>query len=110
MPGHPMEIQPMKSVMQSLGVCVFLLVASALPSQESPPWPPALPGAKGGTVTLRSELFLEVPAGVQTARKDAAAAEFVVAAKPPTVALAYHRDLGPDAVNRRLWSSWGDIC
>jgi hypothetical protein len=26
------------------------------------------------------------------------------------VDFAYHRDLGPDAVKRRLWSSWGDIC
>jgi hypothetical protein len=68
-----------------------------------------LKGAKDGTVTLRSELFLRIPEAVQTASKKDGAAPFVVARTAPAVDLAYHRDLGPDAVSRRLWSSWGDI-
>lgn len=89
---------------------VPLVGPSVLPAQEGVSWPPPLKGAKAGTVTLKSDLFLEVPAKVQEARKDKDAAEFVVASKAPTVDLAYHRDLGLEAVNRRLWSSWGDIC
>ncbi len=73
-------------------------------------WPPELPGAKVGTVTLRSDALLRIPDSVAAASKAADAAPFVVAKTPPTVDLAFHRDLGPDAVNRRLWSSWGDIC
>jgi hypothetical protein len=42
-------------------------------------------------------------------RKDEKAAAFTVARAAPRVEFAYHRDLGPDAVSRRLWSSWGDI-
>jgi hypothetical protein len=75
----------------------------------SPDWPPELRGASNGTVTLRSELFLRVPTAVDTAVADGKAVAFQVAKTPPTVDLAFHRDLGPDAVNRRLWSSWGDI-
>jgi hypothetical protein len=73
-------------------------------------WPPELKGAPNGTVTLRSELFLRVPPDVETAVADGKAVAFQVARTPPTVDLAFHRDLGPDAANRRLWSSWGDIC
>lgn len=72
-------------------------------------WPPVLPGAKDGTVTLHSDEFLKVPVSVQEWMKEEGAAPFVVAKEPPTVDLAYHGDLGPDAINRRLWSSWGDI-
>jgi hypothetical protein len=60
-------------------------------------------------VAIRSPGFLEVPAGVGAARREPGAADFTVAAEPPTVDFAFHRDLGPDAVHRRLWSSWGDI-
>jgi hypothetical protein len=87
-----------------------VLISAAVRAEEGTPWPPALKGVKAGTVTLRSPLFLEVPDNVQAARKDPAVAEFVVASTPPTVDFAYHRNLGPDAVQRRLWSSWGDIC
>src|SRR5262245_13161279 len=79
-------------------------------AQEKADWPPPLPGAKEGTVTLRSERFLKVPDRVMKAREDRKAAAFTVARAAPTVEFAYHRDLGPDAVRRRLWSSWGDIC
>jgi hypothetical protein len=72
-------------------------------------WPPALTGVEDGTVTLRSDEFLKVPASVQEWMNEDGAAPFVVAKEPPTVDLAFHGDLGPDAINRRLWSSWGDI-
>ena len=73
-------------------------------------WPPALSGALGGTVSLRSDGFLKVPESVQEWRKEEGAAPFTVAQEAPSVDLAFHRDLGPDAISRRLWSSWGDIC
>lgn len=73
-------------------------------------WPPSLPGAKKGAVTLRSDEFLNVPAQVTEWSQDEKAAPFTVATEPPTVELAFHANLGPDAINRRLWSSWGDIC
>lgn len=73
-------------------------------------WPPVLKGAKNGTGTLTSEDFLKVPASVIQWRKDEGGAAFTVAKTAPTVDLAFHNDLGPDAINRRLWSSWGDIC
>lgn len=91
----------------ALGLLAALTITAVAPAQD---WPPALANAKAGTVTLRSDKFLEVPASVETARKEAGAAEFTVAAKAPTVLLAYHDKLGPDAAKRRLWSSWGDIC
>jgi hypothetical protein len=94
-----------------------LLVVTGLPAAgagnpaEAPPdWPPPLKAAKDGTVTLRSDQFLRVPEGVQMASKKEGAAPFAVSRTPPAVDFAYHRDLGPDAVHRRLWSSWGDIC
>ena len=73
-------------------------------------WPPPLPGVgRPGTVTIKSPKFLDVPTDVATWRKEEGAAEFTVANTPPTIDLAFHRDLGPDAASRRLWSSWGDI-
>ena len=92
---------------QAVGLLTALTVAAGVRAQD---WPPPLANAKAGTVTLRSDKFLEVPANVETARKEAGAAEFTVAAKAPTVTLAYYDKLGPDAAKRRLWSSWGDIC
>ena len=73
-------------------------------------WPPALKGARHGTVTLKTDRFLDVPESVVAASKKDGAAPFTVAKAAPAVDLAYHRDLGSDAVKRRLWSSWGDIC
>jgi hypothetical protein len=73
-------------------------------------WPPSLNGAKDGTITLKSDLFLQIPPSVEAAAKKDGASSFTVAKAAPTVDFAFHRDLGPDAVSRRLWSSWGDIC
>jgi hypothetical protein len=73
-------------------------------------WPPPLPGAgKNGSVTLTSDRFLETPVDVGIWLEDDGAADFTVAKEAPIVDLAFHQDLGPDAANRRLWSSWGDI-
>jgi hypothetical protein len=57
----------------------------------------------------RGRLVPDIPVAVEAAAKQEGAAAFVVAGTPPKVELAFHRELGPDAVNRRLWSSWGDI-
>lgn len=78
-------------------------------AQEPTPWPPPLRGAENGTVRLRSDRLLEVPEALRRQREQEGMAAFTVAREAPTVDLAYHRDLGPDAVDRRLWSSWGDI-
>src|SRR4051812_49299214 len=73
-------------------------------------WPPPLKGAVNGTVTYTTPAFLDVPAGVTAEAAKEGAAPYVVARAAPTVTLAYHRDLGPGAKGRRLWSSWGDVC
>ncbi len=93
----------------ALGIVAALCFATTAQSQ-TPAWPPELKGAKDGTVTLTSDLFLQVPDNVAAAAKKDGAAPFTVAKTAPTVDFAFHRDLGPDAANRRLWSSWGDIC
>jgi sugar lactone lactonase YvrE len=89
---------------------VTLAAVAGLSAADPSDWPPALRGAKDGTVTLKTDRFLDVPESVATASKKDEAASFTVAKAAPTVDLAFHRDLGPDAVKRRLWSSWGDIC
>src|SRR5687767_7267795 len=94
----------------SILAALLVAVGIATADGENPDWPPALKGAKDGTVTLKSDLFLHTPDTVTAASKKEGAAPFGVARKAPTVDFAYHRDLGPDAVKRRLWSSWGDIC
>lgn len=94
-------------IASALGLLVFIAGQSALAQGEA--WPPALPGAKGGTATVSSPALLQVPEAVAAAAEKAGA-KFVVAKTPPTVHLAYHQNLGPDAVKRRLWSCWGDIC
>src|SRR5687767_845900 len=85
------------------------LVASRGRGQEAQPWPPPLEGAKNGTVTLRTDRFLQTPEAVAKAVKEEGAAPFSVAKAAPTVELAYHTNLGSNAISRRLWSSWGDI-
>ena len=91
-------------------IAAALVVVSSATSADEQFWPPELRGAKNGTVTLQSKQFLKVPDSVVAARKKEGAAEFVMAKSAPTVDLAFHRELGPDAISRRLWSSWGDIC
>jgi hypothetical protein len=74
------------------------------------PWPPELPGIKNYTVTFSSPELLTVPEFVKTEAEKPEAAPFEVAKNPPTIDLAFHTDLGPEASKRRTWSSWGDIC
>lgn len=88
---------------------ITIALTTGTPGAEPESWPPAFLKTNAETAIVTSNLFLEVPESVKSARKDPAAAEFVVATKPPTVALAYHRQLGSHAATRRLWSSWGDI-
>ncbi|MBI1311708.1 DUF2920 family protein [bacterium] len=73
-------------------------------------WPPKLTDATNGTVSVHSDSFLQIPENVQQWSREDGAASFTVAKTAPTVDLAFHRNLGPDAIHRRLWSSWGDIC
>jgi hypothetical protein len=98
--------------MLGAGLCAGagLFISDYARAQPQPDWPPALRGAKNGTVTLRSDRFLEVPEFVAKSRKQDGAAPFTVAKEAPTVDLAFHGNLGANAIGRRLWSSWGDIC
>ncbi|MBW3599196.1 MAG: hypothetical protein KY475_18235 [Planctomycetes bacterium] len=88
--------------------CLLFAIAITAPAADA--WPPELEGAVNGTVSFTDESLFEVPGAVAEEAKQDGAAPFVVAKTPPTVDLAFHGDLGPDAVTRRLWSSWGDIC
>src|SRR5579872_7475291 len=96
---------------QAMLLGVGLTLTRPLRGSEDRPgtWPPPLRGNRDGTVTLRSDEFLTVPEAVETARRQEGTAPFTVARTAPTVDLAFHQDLGPNAVGRRLWSSWGDI-
>ncbi|MCE9532789.1 MAG: hypothetical protein K8T89_16960 [Planctomycetes bacterium] len=80
------------------------------PNEVVPFWPPELKGAKGGTITLKTDLFLQIPESVAATAKKEGVAPFIMAKTAPTADFAFHRDLGTDAAKRRLWSSWGDIC
>ncbi|MCC7425053.1 MAG: hypothetical protein IT428_32690 [Planctomycetaceae bacterium] len=94
----------------SLGI--GLLIGAALRADDGEPslsYPPSLKGAVRGTVIVTSPQFLEIPEKVRTLAEKPGAAPFDVARTPPTVRLAFHGNLGPDADKRRLWSSWGDI-
>jgi sugar lactone lactonase YvrE len=102
----------MRLVMLRIAPLLITVAALALPikalAQDS--WPPALPGAVNGTVKLTSQDFLKTPESVKERMKAEGTVKFTIAKGTPTVELAYHQDLGPDAATRRLWSSWGDIC
>jgi len=93
-----------------LSAIVCMSIYSTSSAQDDIAWPPALPGAVKGVVTLEEKSFLEVPGNVaELAAKDGSA-KFVVAKSPPKVQLVLHDELGDKAATRRLWSSWGDIC
>src|SRR5687768_16948339 len=88
-------------------VIIFPCYAAA---DDASTWPPKMKVSTERAITVRSPRLLDVPEAVQAAAKKEGAAEFVVAKTPPTVELAFHAKLGPEAASRRLWSSWGDIC
>jgi sugar lactone lactonase YvrE len=86
-----------------------MLTQPAVQIADGQNWPPALPGAKYGTVTLKSPLFLQTPTNVVALAREPDAAAFTVARTPPTVELAYHGQLPDAALNGTGWSAWGDI-
>jgi len=86
------------------------LVISAAADESLVAWPPELKGAVRGTTTFSSDELLDIPDAVRNQAEDPKAVPYEVARRPPTVELAFHANLGPDAARRRLWSSWGDIC
>src|SRR5689334_4130056 len=88
---------------------VLWLFATMAAADETQPWPPKLPSAVGGTSTFSSPDLVKTPDSVAALLKSSAS-EIDVAKNPPTIDLAFHDQLGPDAARRRLWSSWGDIC
>ncbi len=74
------------------------------------PWPPALPGHKEHYASVQTDKFLEIPTAVLSAMGEEGYAEFEVAKVAPQVEVAFHDKLGSNPAERRLWSSWGDIC
>ncbi len=105
-------IQPTRRTFLGAGLALAapLAFADRASAQPAADYPPPLPGAKNGVVTLRSDRFLDVPENVAKLARQEGAAAFTVAKAAPTVELAYHGNLGENAAGRRLWSSWGDIC
>ncbi len=101
----------LKHVIRRAAAVLVLTLATGLARAEeaTPTWPPALPGAKNGTVTLKTDLFLQVPQAVEEQRKKDGAAPFIMAKTPPTIDLAYHGSLPNEARNGTGWSAWGDI-
>jgi hypothetical protein len=93
--------------MKRLFPLVSLLVASHVLAavDDVSSWPP-----RAEPVTLKTEEFLQIPPSVAAKLAEGKIVPFDVAKEPPTVDLAFHDQLGPDAIHRRLWSSWGDIC
>jgi len=99
----------MRYVVQS---SLILVCLATIACGEDASWPPKLPGTPGGTIALRSDLFLKTPDSIGTLQAKAGTPKFVefeVAKHVPRVELALHDKLGENAANRRLWSSWGDI-
>ena len=103
-----MKITRRKMLAGSAAGAVSLFTSTSR-AQDTQPWPPPLEGAKNGTVTLRTDRFLQIPEAVAKGAKEEGAAPFTVAKVAPSVELAYHTNLGSNAISRRLWSSWGDI-
>ncbi len=102
-----------RSMQSRIVVAACFTLAAIVPhlqADEGDGWPPALPGSRNGTASLQTDEFLKVPQAVAATRNEKGAAAFVMAKEAPTVDLAYHQHLGKGADQRRLWSSWGDIC
>jgi sugar lactone lactonase YvrE len=74
------------------------------------PWPPELPGVKEHYASVQTDKFLEIPTEVRKAMSEEGYAEFEMAKVAPRVEISFHDRLGPQPAERRLWSSWGDIC
>lgn len=104
--AHKWRILPIALVLLALSLAAFAADAPVEPAQ----WPPALPGAVNGTVTIKTDEFLKVPEDVEKARAKEGAAPFIMAKTAPTVELSYHDKLPNAALNGTGWSTWGDIC
>lgn len=96
----------MRSVPAYFAALGLSLLAGLSPAE---PWPPALPGAISGTVTLNTPDFLQIPPDVTAMRDKTNMAPFTMAQTPPVVELAYHGSLPNPATNGTGWSAWGDI-
>jgi hypothetical protein len=88
-----------------LTIAPLLSCAAMATAADEKPWPP-----RAGTVTLKTDEFLQVPESVTKRQVEGKIVAFDVAKAAPTVDLTFHDQLGPNAIGRRLWSSWGDIC
>ena len=77
---------------------------------ETRAWPPELNGFEKGYTEISSGKLLQIPASISETMEEEGVAPFIMATTPPKVELALHDNLGDGAINRRLWSSWGDIC
>ena len=105
--GYPIRVFPPSGVMQ---IVAYEAVNAEVLTRLATPWPPELPGAVNGTVTIRSPDFLTIPEAVATMRVKSGMAPFVMAKTPPTVELAYHGALPNAGMNSTGWTMWGDIC
>ena len=91
-----MQITRREAILFGLGAACSVRAGYAI-AQDPTPWPPALRGVQNGVVTLRSDRLLEVPDSVRQAAMQDGAAPFTVARTAPTVDLAFHGNLGPNA-------------
>ena len=98
------------SLLRAFTIITLLFISSTSFAADPVTWPPTLRGVENNLATVDGADLLNTPESVITARKQQKAVAFTVAQRTPTVELAWHQNLGPDAINRRLWSSWGDIC
>lgn len=87
--------------------CLPLILNSAAAAESD--WPPAMRGVVEGYVSVQSPKLLNMPEALAAKRTEAKIVSFEVAKSPPRVEMAWHRQLGDNASQRRLWSSWGDI-
>jgi len=97
-------------ILPVVALSALVALGSRAARAQDEPWPPQLKGAVNGTVTLKSDLFLQVPDAVEAELAKEGAAPFVVAQEPPTVEMAFHGPLPNQALNGTGWSAWGDIC
>lgn len=102
------QFQPfMMSVTRYMTTLMVMSISLGASAEDSVLWPPA---GENVVKTIRSKDLLKVPESVESARQKPGAEPFIVAEHAPVVTLAFHSQLGPHAAQRRLWSSWGDIC
>lgn len=102
------QLEPL--MRKNFGSLLALSFALSLATAQAQQWPPDLPGSVKGTVTIKTDDFLQIPPDVTAMRDKTNMASFVMAMEAPTVELAYHGSLPNAALNGTGWSAWGDIC